>query len=245
MPTETEIANLALQHLGESRINAIDDDGDKVSRTCKVNFAQARDEALQSARWACAKKFARLSMLAEMPMVNWSAGYQLPDDFLRLIEINGVDAWMPMEFFDRFGDTLVTGRGGSGYDIDGADTLVITYIHRLTDCTRFDPLLVDVVSMLLAMKCARTLTGSDSKAAELRREYETIVLPRALMANAAPFYSGKNNPLRQILNKSVLSRSRRSGGFGDDLSGAANPPAREVPRPELVPDLDGAFDSNL
>lgn len=207
MPTETEIANLALQHIGESRIASIDDPLDKVSRTCRVNFNQARDEALQTARWGCAKKQGSLSKLATAPLTKWAAAYQLPVDFLRLIEIDGDDAWMPREYFDRLGDTLVLGRGWDYEDV--SESIIIEYICRLTDCTRFEPLLVEVVAMLLAMKCARTLTGSDSKAQELRQEYEQVVLPRAVTANAAPIYSGHNHPIRQVMRKSFMNRARR------------------------------------
>lgn len=212
MPSETDIANLALQHLGESRINSIEDTGDKVSRTCKVNFAQARDEALQSARWGCAKKQAALSKLSTPPLYKWKAAYQLPSDFIRLIEIEGEDAWTPKEYFDRQGNKLLIGRGCED-DENMPDTLNIEYIHRLEDYTQYDPLLVESVAMELAMKCARALTGSDSKQGELRKEYEQVVLPRAMTLNAQPINSGANHPVHQMITRSFMQRARRTGGF--------------------------------
>lgn len=207
----TEICNLALQHLGESRILSIEDSGDKVSRTCAVNFPQARDEALRSARWPCAKKQAELSKLAQKPLAKWAAAYQLPTDFIRLIEIEGEDAWSPREYFDQLGNTLVMGSE----DDDGPDTIIIEYIRREEDTQLFDPLLVDCVSMLLAIKCARALTGSDSKAQDLRSEYERVTLPRAQTVYAQQLYNGKNHPIRQFLGKSLLGRAGRSGGISN------------------------------
>ncbi len=212
MPSETDISNLALQHLGESRINSIADTGDKVSRTCAVNFDQARDEALQSARWSCAKKQAALSKLAQAPLYKWRAAYQLPPDFIRLIEIEGEDAWLPKEYFDRQGNKLLIGRGCE-YDGDMPDSLNIEYIARVEDTTLFDPLLVESMAILLAMKCARALTGSDSKQAELRKEYEQVVLPRAMTLNAQPINSGVNHPVRKMMMKSFMNRARRTGTF--------------------------------
>jgi len=212
MPSETDIANLALQHLGESRINSIEDTGDKVSRTCKVNFSQARDEALQSARWGCAKTQTALSKISAAPLYKWRAAYHLPSDFIRLIEIEGEDAWTPKEYFDRQGKTLLIGRG-CDEDEDMPETINIEYIRREEDTTFFDPLLVESMAMLLAMKCARALTGSDSKQAELRKEYEQVVLPRAMTLNAQPINSGANHPIRQIMMKSFMNRARRTGSF--------------------------------
>src|SRR6478736_1305662 len=211
MPSETDIANLALQHLGESRISSIEDTGDKVSRTCAVNFAQARDEALQSARWSCAKKQDSLSKLADAPLYKWHAAYQLPADFLRLIEIEGANAWTPREYFDVQGKTLLIGRGL--IDDEMPETIIIEYIRRETDTTVFDPLLVESIAMLLAMKCARSLTGSDSKQSELRQEYERVVLPRAMTLNASPINSSLNHPVRELMAKSFMNRARRTGTF--------------------------------
>lgn len=206
MPSETDIANLALQHLGESRINSIEDSGDKVSRACRVNFNQARDEALQSARWSCAKTQATLSKLVELPLYKWRAAYHLPADFIRLTEIEGCDAWTPKEYFDRQGRKLLIGRGDDEDDM--SETINIEYIARIEDTSLFDPLLVECIATLLAMKCARSITGSDSKQAELRREYEQVILPRAMMLNSQPLNSGVNHPIRQLLSKSFLHRAR-------------------------------------
>lgn len=204
MPSPTDIANLALQHLGESRISSISDTGDKVSRTCGLNYPQARDEALQTAPWTCAKKQARLSRLAEAPLFKWRAAYQLPVDFIRLCEIGGSGAWFPAEYFDRLGNRLVLGRG----EDEPPATVDIEYVFRQEDSSCYDPLLVECMALLLAAKMARTLTGSDSKAQGLREEYERVALPRARTLNAQQIYSGKNHPLGVMLGRSVLGRDK-------------------------------------
>jgi hypothetical protein len=209
MPSPTDIANLALQHLGESQIEDIDATGDKTSRTCGINFPQARDEALQTCPWSCAKKQVTLDLEDTAPIYKWTSSYALPEDFIRLCEIEGVDAWLPAEYFDRQGNLLFMGRGTED---EPAATVNIEYIFRQTDTTVYDPLLVECVAFVMAMKMARTLTGSDSKAKELREEYERVILPRARTLNAQQIYSGKNHPIRAMLRRSFLNRAR---GFGD------------------------------
>lgn len=208
MPSSTDICNLALQHLGESRISSISDTGDKVSRTCALNYPQARDEALQTHPWSCAKTQVALSKLSAAPLYRWKAAYELPADFIRLCQIGGCDAWYQNEYFDRMGRKLMIG-GGYWNEDTPADTINIEYIFRQEDTSVFDPLLVECIALLLAAKMARTLTGSDSKAQTLRQEYEQLALPRARTLNAQQLYSGKNHPL------GMFTRSMLKRGLGD------------------------------
>jgi hypothetical protein len=241
MASETDIANLALQHLGIDPIITIEETANKVSRTCKVNFDQARDEALMTAMWSSAKKQETLTKLTEVPVFNWSAYYQLPADFLRLIEIDGESAWMAEEYFEQHGKKLAVGRGSDS----GPETVSILYIRQETNPTLFEPLLVETIAMLLAIKCARTLTGSDNKAQSLREEYERIVLPRAMTVNAAQLYTGHNHPIRKFLNRSFLGRSRSGASLLDDSS-RINIPESSVGVPsEPAPNLDAIAEEGL
>ena len=184
MASELDICNLALQHLGESRITSTLDTGDKPSRTCAINYPHARDEVLALAPWACAKTYAELDLAEpDLPSPKWKAVYQLPSDLLRLVEVAGLNAWHPSDHFDRMGGLLYVGRGEPLED--PPETIGIEYIWRQTDATAFDPLLVEAISVKLAMKMARTLTGSDGKARELREELERVIMPQARTANAA------------------------------------------------------------
>lgn len=223
MPSETAIANLALQHLGETSIISIDDTGDKASRVCGLIYPQARDEALQTAPWSCAKKQATISRQVTDPLYKWSAAFQLPADFIRLIEIDGEIAWEPAEYFDRMGDDLLTNTDEV--------TLGIEYIFRQTDATKFDPLLVECIALIMAMKMARSLTGSDTKAAQLREEYERVVLPRARTLNATQIYTGKNHPIRKRLRRSLLNSPLLEGS-----ESAAYPPGSGTPVADEISD---------
>lgn len=205
----TDIANLALQLLGEIPINSLEDSNDKTSRTMRLNYAQVRDEVLQSARWNCAKKQEALARITDPePIYKWSAAYQLPNDFLRLSEIEGEDAWVPKEFFDIHGKTLLIGRDDEIDDLP--DVLNIEYICRLEDSILFDPLLIEAISVKLAAKTGRILTGSDQVAADMLRQYEQIVMPRAAAINAQMVSSIYNNNHRKFIRNSLLTRARRT-----------------------------------
>jgi hypothetical protein len=229
MPSEVEICNLALQHLGESSIISLDDTGDKTSRLCGAAYPQSRDSVLQTVPWACAKKQAILSRLADAPVYKWTAAYQLPVDFLRLLEIEGENGWEPSEYFDRLGDQLVTNSDLS--------TIRVEYIFCQTDSTKFDPLLVECIALVMAMKMARGLTGNDNKAQALREEYERIALPRARTLNATQLYTGKNHPVRKRLSRSLLNSSILEG-----RESAAYPPSAETPLAEEISDWSGEIE---
>jgi hypothetical protein len=239
MASKTDIANLALQHLGTSKINSLEDAGDKVSRTLALNYPQARDEVLQSARWSCCKKQATLSKLADEPLFKWASAYQLPSDCLRLVEIEGDNAWVGREYFDIQGKTLLIGPADDTADMP--DTLNIEYIASIDDPTFYTPLLIECIALKLAAKCARTLTGSDSLADKLAEQYLKFAEPQAIMVNAQATNSGKNHPIRQILAKSFMGKARKTGGFGD-LDAAAYPPGAGTPVAEEISDWSGEIE---
>ncbi len=208
MATITDIANYALGHIGERRITSIDDTANKASRTCSVHYAQARDEVLASHRWSSAKRQANLSALTDTPVFKWSYAFALPSDFIRLMEVEGQDAFDPQQWYDIQGRTLYLNETFS--ESDGT-TVAIEYISRVADPTFFDPLLIEAISIKLAAKIAKTMSGSDSKAGELIQEYERIVAPKAKTVDAQQRNSNENSPVRRLMQTSRLIRSRRTG----------------------------------
>ncbi len=209
MASETDIANLALNILGETQITSIDDTESRDARAVKVVYAHERDKLLQRAQWSFAKKQATISKLATAPLYKWMGAYQLPSDLLRLIEIDEIDAWNPKEYFDIQGKQLFLYRAETS-DI-AADTADIEYIYRCVDTTNYTALFIDALATALAARLARKLTGSDTKGQELLQNLETVVLPLAMTQNSQMVYSGKNHPLRSIMAKSLLGRARLNG----------------------------------
>ena len=207
MASITDIANLALQHLGESRIQSIEDT-DKVSTTLRVNYDQSREESLEASPWTFALELVALSKLVTPPVWKWGAAYQLPSDYIRLYEIDGDHAWYPREYFAIKGRKLLIGRDEEYADLP--DTLNIEYVKDEEDTSLYSPAFVDVVAKKLAMKCARTLTGSDKIRQQLMEELEKIDMPAARTINGQNVYSGKNHPVLQVQARSFSRRARRN-----------------------------------
>ena len=86
MASQTSIVNRALIKLGAQRITSIDDD-DKQARIAKELWDTTRDLELSSHPWTFAKSRAELPALAGTPSFGWGFAYQLPTDFLRMVEV--------------------------------------------------------------------------------------------------------------------------------------------------------------
>lgn len=209
MASPTDIANLALALIGDMQITSLTETTDEPSRVCAVNYDQARDECLAIARWGFAKQQVTLSRLEDDPLFKWTAAFQLPADFIRLVEIEGADAWMPKEYFDVQGSKLFL-----DLDDSEATTLNIEQIRREDDTTLYSPLFIEALSYKLAHKICVRLTNSASKAREILKEFQQVVLPRCQTVDAQQRYSGENHPINKILRRSHLVRSR-GDGFDD------------------------------
>lgn len=211
--SSTDIANLALQKIGESRINSIGDENDKNARVCNLNYDQSRLEALMMCGWRFAKKQASLSKLATVPIYKWKAQYQLPSDLLRLTEIQGTDVWAPKEYFDIQEKKLLLYPTDS-FD-EAADTINIEYIYDVVDVSQFDALFVDVLALKLASMIARPLTGSDTLGQNMTQELTTISLPKAMEINGHQLYTDNNNPINKMMADSMMRKARRATGFSN------------------------------
>ena len=167
MVSEVGIINRALTKIGGEPIISRSDDS-KRARTCNRHFDDTRDVALAAHPWNFAIRRASLAALADSPAWGFAAQYQLPQDTLRLIEIDGV------EDYRVEGRRILTNAGAP---------LNILYIGRITDTAQYAPAFVDAFATLLASEVAFDLTGSRTLADTLRTAFERG-LPAARNADA-------------------------------------------------------------
>lgn len=83
----TEIANLALSHLGQGAviISALSSDTTREGKACRTFYPRARVETLKAYPWACAKKQATLTLVETFAATaerEWLYSYRLPTDCL-------------------------------------------------------------------------------------------------------------------------------------------------------------------
>ena len=151
-----EIINRSLALLGVESITSISDNSKEAS-TSRLIFDDTRAAVFRSHPWNCLIKRASLPKAVEKPVFAFSAAFDLPADFLRLISV---------EFPD------VPYRVESGKILSQNDTMNIEYVALITDVTLYDVLLVDALTARLASDLAQPLMQSSTLAADLWELYE-------------------------------------------------------------------------
>lgn len=188
--SEVTICNRALTRVGEARITSLDDQT-AAARLCKEIYPQVRDEELQSHPWNFARRRATLVALAQAPAFGWSAQYPLPDDYLRLLALNGVEVDQLSEEFE------VEGYGDSDQVVllCDADSAKIVYIKKVTDTSKFPPLFKKALSLSLAAEIATRIKDSQSLVESIIAERERISMPRARVVDARESRGRRQNVL--------------------------------------------------
>lgn len=174
--SKVAIANRALTKLGAARIIALDDDS-VPSNTLDSMFDIVCEAELRANLWHFAKARAELPALSDRPAFGYRHQYQLPSDYLRLVEV---------------ADVRVVPRPtvGGWYSIEGRRILIdhpgplrIRYVRRIDDPTLFDALFVEALACRLAAESCEALTQSNTKKQAMWAEYEQA-LQVARRANA-------------------------------------------------------------
>lgn len=163
--TATTIANLALGKLGASTISDINDTGSRESRACNRNYAQSRDIAIRSHRWACAIHRQSLAASAdEIVGDDYAYQYQLPVDpyCLRALDIIG----FPNADFRIEGRMLLTNE---------LPPIYLRYIKRILDPNSMDSGLIELIAVVLAHEICYELTKSLFLKREMKADYAVIV----------------------------------------------------------------------
>lgn len=86
--SRTDLANIALTKIGKNRLTDIDADTTEEAIVCRLLFDEIRDEVLAQGKWLFALKRVALAQLSTAPAYEFSYGFQLPADFLKLISVN-------------------------------------------------------------------------------------------------------------------------------------------------------------
>lgn len=166
MPSETEIANIAMQLIGEQPITSLDEDSDR-ARLAKAYFRGAVDRALAAHSWTWAKKRALLAEATETPAFGYSYQYLLPADCLRIWSLTkeGVDLGVTQKW-EREGDFILT---------DVSAPLQAVFSCRRTSYARLDQYLADVMGASLALAVAQSTEGSNTGVERMQVTYERFL----------------------------------------------------------------------
>ncbi len=181
MASNVDIANLSLRKIGETRINALDDNTPQATVVNSV-YQQVRDREIAKRLWKFAATRAALAALSTPPLFGYQYQYVLPADCQRVLEV--VDAWSYLQPGDP--PFRIEGRA---ILTDMPAPLKIRYASIAKPESEFSALFVDVLACALAIEIAPSLRPSDSKGKQLRVDYRESLrdASRAHALENAPF----------------------------------------------------------
>jgi hypothetical protein len=148
------LANRALARLGSASIVSLDD-GSSTAAYVRSLFPEAVLSVYGEYDWKSAKKRVELAPLATTPEYGYDYAYQLPSDFVRLVEVDTLDEYSP-----------------EGQTILSNDTsLNITYIARPDDPTKIPGHIQHLLITKLAFLLSTPLTSNEGLSQRLMGEY--------------------------------------------------------------------------
>lgn len=167
LTSSTDIANLALNKLGAATIQVITEP-ERNAEVMNLNYEPTRDEVLRMFSWTCAIKRATLVVNVGTNDSTFTYMYDLPADFLRLLDINGKD-------------NIVYRIEGTLLYTNQADAK-LRYVCRLEDVTKWDSILVETIATRLASKGAYRITSDLNMVAAMQQEYLMLLASAAQLS---------------------------------------------------------------
>ena len=151
MASTVDICNSALNLLGASTISALTDDS-KNARLCNQRYEPVRNRVFRGHAWNCLHKRVQLAQNSTAPVVEYSNGYALPSDCLRVLKIHtgSTDSIASTIDYKLEGRNIVTDEG----------TVYLIYIALITDPNEFDVYLQESISHQLAADICYAITNN-------------------------------------------------------------------------------------
>lgn len=158
---------MALTELGAGKISNYLTDTSEKAVNCRLFYEPAIDEVIRSHEWNSAIWYQSLAEIASTDdnylltgYDEWTYQFQLPTDPLCL---------RPLEVpnYKKYDYEIV-----SGYLLTNLSTVLLKYLRKLTDPTKYDPLLVKAIVYKLAADMAVKITGSRQDRADMLILYE-------------------------------------------------------------------------
>lgn len=188
MPSEIQIANLALSRAGGNKIAAFAD-ANKEGRAITRAYEPTRDALIRRFNWKFALTRASLAALVSVPDWGYTYEYQLPSDNLRIVQVN--DYYLGLDLSD------FRGSSSAEFEIEGqkiltdfAAPLKIRYLKRITDTNLFDALFTKALVIDLAHEICEDVVGSGSLKDRLQKDLEDAIYEakKASAIEALPKY---------------------------------------------------------
>lgn len=158
MPSDTEIANFALRHIGSREISNIESDDTEEANACRRFYETARDEMLRDFAWPFATRYVALALVEEDPTSEWAYSYRYPSDALM---VRRILSGTRMDSASSTARYIVAGDDTARVIYTGVEDAVAEYTVRADDTGYYPPDFVMALSYRLAAYIAPSLTGGD------------------------------------------------------------------------------------
>ena len=177
MASTVSIVNRALTKLGAERILDLGDPT-KNARVMKALYDDNLEQELATHSWKFAIRREQLAALNQAPVFGYAYAYQLPNDYLALVQIG---QWLSTTAMLDSKPLWSIEANQVLTDIE--PPLAIRYVANITDTREYSPLFVEVLSCKLALEACESLTQSNTKKQMLQQEYQFAV-NRAIQLSA-------------------------------------------------------------
>ena len=155
MASIVDMCNSALNLLGASTISALTEDT-KNARLCNQRYEPIRNRVFRSHNWNCLIKRVQLAQDSTGPVVEYTYGYTLPSDCLRVLKIHNGST-----------DSIISALD---YKIEGRKvvtdetTIYLIYVAVDTDPTNYDVYLYEAIAHQLAADLCYAITNNSTLA---------------------------------------------------------------------------------
>lgn len=203
--SKVEICNLALDLLQvDDPVTDIDNPSTKTEETCSRWYDSTRQQALRAHSWNFAIKRESLAKDVTAPAFGYSAAFNLPADYIRLMyatmnDVN-VEQMIDPQSYAVEGNQILIG----GIRSVTPDTLNIVYTSDFTNVPKFDPLFTAYLYTLLAQNMAYSLTQSNTNIQRINGLMDQV-------ESKAKAMDGQESPPRRRESSKALSARSRVG----------------------------------
>lgn len=183
MTALVDLFNMALSHVGVSRQISSTTENSVEAQQCALHYNRVRRAVLASAPFSCSKRTARLALKAERgtgdwtdaePAPNWLYAYAAPADMMRPYHLTT---------FENF--ELQLWPDNTQAILANAKDAIFTYLTDQENIQRWEPLLLQAMSLALGSAVTQALTGKTSTRTALAQAATVAVgEARRVAANA-------------------------------------------------------------
>jgi hypothetical protein len=182
MASQVDICNRALTKLGAGRITSLGDSS-KQARALTACYDTVRKSELSKRYWNFALARKSLPALDTDPDWGFARQFQLPNDYLKLVQVN--DIYVAPGLADyRQSDDSPWAIEGQAILTDFDAPLKVRYVRDIADTGLFHPLFVEVLASKLAMEICYEITqsrqGVDAAGADYKQAMKDAALSNAI-----------------------------------------------------------------